>query len=105
MSQTAYLRLAHLFGAYMHQDWKTEGDDWPDLVRNFAEGQPAAALEATAAEIDQLLAEFPEDVALDDHLFRELGCYYDSRPDLGGPAVRVWLAQVAGLLRQRAGFA
>ena len=32
---TLYPLLEHMFGAYFHQDWDTEGGDWPDLVRNF----------------------------------------------------------------------
>src|SRR4051794_13282034 len=99
MTSPAYPRLAHLFGAFMHQDWDTEGKDWPDLVRNFAQGQPEAELKATANELDRLLAMFPEDAGLNDQLYGELGCYYDPRPDLGGPTVRDWLGQVAGLLR------
>ena len=34
MPRTAYPWLRHLFGAYFHQDWDTEGEDWPDIVRN-----------------------------------------------------------------------
>jgi hypothetical protein len=100
MSRTKYPRLESLFGAFFHQDWDTEGDDWPDLVRNFAQGHTVAELEATAAEVDQLLSDFPADVALEHELFRELGCEYDPRPDLGGPTVRVWLGQVAAFLRR-----
>ena len=75
-----------------------KGDDWPDLVRNYANGQPAAELEATAAEVDRLLADFHDDVALSHLLYRELWCEYDPRPDLGGPTVRAWLGQIAAFL-------
>ena len=102
MSQTTYPRLWQLFGAYMHQDWDSEGKDWPDLVRNFAGGQSPSELEATAGEVDRLLAEFPADTALRDQLYLVLGCYYDPRPDLGGPSVRAWLGQVAEFLRRGA---
>jgi hypothetical protein len=103
MSRAAYPRLGHMFGAFFHQDWDVEGDDWPDLVRNFARGQPAAELKATADEIDRLLAAFPDDTALEHELFRELGCEYDPRPDLGGPTVREWLRQIATFLRRDVG--
>ena len=102
MSTPKYPRLAQLFGAFMHQDWDTEGRDWPDLIRNFAHAQPAAEVGLTANELDRLLAEFPDDPGLSDQLYRELGCYYDPRPDQGGPTVCAWLGQVAGLLRQLA---
>ena len=61
MSQTAYPHLWQMFGAYFHQDWDTEEDDWPDLVRNFAQGQPTAELEDTGTEIDRLIADSPDD--------------------------------------------
>jgi hypothetical protein len=62
-------------------------------------------LEATAAELDRLLADFPDDAALSHQLYCDLWCEYDPRPDLGGPTVREWLGQIAALLRQRAGRA
>ncbi len=99
MSQAAYPQLWQLFGAYFHQDWDTEGDDWPDLVRNFTGGLPQSKLDATAAELDRLVADFPEDAALDRELFDVLGCSYTPRPDLGGPTVRAWLGQIAAFLR------
>jgi hypothetical protein len=88
-----------MFGAFFHQDWYTEGNDWPDLVGNFAGGQPQSELDATAAELDRLLRDFPEDAALDQELFDVLGCWYTPRPDLGGPTVRAWLGEIAGFLR------
>jgi hypothetical protein len=97
--QDAYPRISHMFGAYFHQDWGMEGGDWPDLVRNYAADQTADLLD-TAGEIDQLLSEFLSDPELDHQLYRELGCYYLPRPDLGGPSVRAWLAQVSGMLRR-----
>ena len=46
-------RLWQMFRrAFFHQDWDTEGDDWPDLVRNFVGDQPQAELDATAAELE-----------------------------------------------------
>ena len=92
-----------MFRAYFHQDWDTEGDDWPDLVSNFAQDQPPAELETTAVELDRLLADFPDDAALHDELVEVLGCCYDPRQDLGGPTVREWLGQIVASLRAEAG--
>jgi hypothetical protein len=100
MSRAAYPHLWQLFGAFFHQDWDTEGGDWPDLVHNFAHGQTCQELEATAAELDRLLRDFPVDGDLNEELFNVLGCEYDPRPDLGGPTVRVWLGQIAEHLRR-----
>jgi CdiI immunity protein len=102
MSQAAYPRLWHMFGAFFHQDWDTEGADWPDLVRNFSGGQPQSELDATAAELDRLVTDFPDDAALNHELFDVLCCSYLPRPDLGGPTVRAWLGQLAEFLRARA---
>ncbi|MEK6260191.1 MAG: contact-dependent growth inhibition system immunity protein [Planctomycetota bacterium] len=102
MSRIAYPRLWHMFGAFFHQDWDTEGDDWPDLICNFAQGQSQDELEATAVELDRLLNEITDATALEQELFHVLGCEYDPRPDLGGPTLREWLGQVASFLRQEA---
>ena len=99
MSQAAYPRLWQMFGAFFHQDWDTEGYDWTDLVRNFAGGQPQSELDATAAELDRLVADLPDDAALDRELYDVMGCSYMPRPNLGGPTVRVWLGQIAAFLR------
>ena len=99
MSQAAYPRLWQMFGAFFHQDWDCEGDDWLDLVRNFAGGQPKAELDATAAELDRLVADFPDNAALERALCDVLGCDYSPRPDLGGPTLPVWLGQIAEFLR------
>jgi hypothetical protein len=80
----------------------TEGEDWPDLVRNFAKGQAPAELQAIADELDCLLREVADDDLLNNELFSVFGCEYDPRPDLGGPTVRVWLNQIAQYLRQLA---
>ncbi len=100
-----YPRLSQLFGSFFHQDWDTEGNDWPDLVGNFALGSPATELYATADELDHLLDNCPADTALEHELFDVLYCEYTPRPDLGGPTVRVWLGQMADRLRQLAGQA
>lgn len=102
MASPTYPRLSHLFGAYMHQDWGADGEDWPDLVRNYATDQQRTELELTAAELDRLAGDFPEDTALEYQVFRVLGCEYDPRPDLGGPTVREWLVMIANFLRGRA---
>ena len=85
----------------MHQDWETEGRDWPDLVSNFVR-DGASDAESTASEIDQLLLHHTDDAALRNQVFSELHCYFDPRSDLGGPTLREWLRQVACLLREHA---
>lgn len=83
----------------MHQDWCYEGKDWPDLVYNFTQGESIADPSIVASEIEQLLANAPDDALLHDQVYREMNCYYEPRPDLGDPTVREWLTQVAAFLR------
>ena len=83
----------------MHQDWDTEGDDWPDLVRNFLRDSAPDA-ESAAREIDTLLVDHTDDADLNDVVFSKLHCSFDPRSDLGGPTLRGWLEQIAILLRQ-----
>jgi hypothetical protein len=100
-----YSRLQFMFGAYFHQDWITEGDDWPNLMANYAKDQTSEELEATAEELNRFLVECADDATLSKRLYRDLWCEYDPRPDLGGPTVRMWLSQVAEWLRARVGRA
>ena len=102
MAESSYPRLSVLFGAYMYQDWDMEADDWRGLVLDYAGHQRGAGREETAAEIDRLLASTPDDANLEDVVYRELGCYYHPRPDLGGPTVRAWLGEVTEFLRRDA---
>ncbi len=102
MSRTTYPRLWHLFGAFFHQDWCLEADSWPDVIRNFAQGEKAGELEAVAADLDRLLLDFPDDDGLDHELYYVLGCECVPCTNLGDPSVRVWLGQVSEYLRQLA---
>jgi hypothetical protein len=95
-----YPRLQQLLGAYFHQDWDLEGDDWPAIVRKYRSDVSAAEAAAAASEIEQLIADGDSDSILADRLLREFGCYYDPRPDLGGPLPREWLIQLAAALRE-----
>jgi hypothetical protein len=87
-----------MFGAYFHQDWDTEGDDWPDLVCNYL-GDTSIDAAATADEIDRLLAEGDTEERLAERLLHEFGCYYYVHHEAAGPGFRAWLGQVASMLR------
>ena len=83
-------------------DWDLEGDEWPDLLRDVTQTQPAAVLVGAAGEIDGLLAATRSDDELLRVFFGELGCRYDPRAELGPDGVRAWLMQLAALLRSEA---
>jgi CdiI immunity protein len=100
--QDSYPYLSQMFGAYFHQDWDLEGNDWPDLVENYIADEVYDPMK-TAEEIDRLLSDVTHDSDLERTLFAGLGSYYIPRRDLDGPTIREWLGQIAMLLRQRGG--
>ncbi|MFO0882746.1 MAG: contact-dependent growth inhibition system immunity protein [Pirellulales bacterium] len=97
-----YPRLEHMFGTYFHQDWDTEGNDWPDLVCNYLRDVSQQVVISTASEIDDLLAEGQTDEQLEERLLSQFGCCYDAHPDADGPGYRVWLNEIAKMLRTKA---
>ena len=101
---TLYPLLEHMFGAYFHQDWDTEGGDWPDLVRNFLRDTSVEDARVTAEEIDRLLAEGDTEERLEDRVLHEFGCCYDAHPEADGPGFRAWLEQIARMLRSTASY-
>ena len=96
-SHRTYPRLEHMFGAYFHQDWDTDGDDWPDLVRNYLRDVSQQDALSTASEIDDLLAEGQTEEQLAERLLNQFGCFYDPRPDEDG--FRAWLHEIAEMAR------
>ncbi len=89
-----YCCLDALFGAWFHQDWPAEAEDWEGVIRLFAADNTPAVVDAAAVELRTLLDETASDSLLEHTLLNELGCCYTPRPDLGGPSVRQWLEQV-----------
>ncbi|CAJ1579257.1 contact-dependent growth inhibition system immunity protein [[Mycobacterium] wendilense] len=91
--------LDQFFGAYFHQDWVFEADDWPGIVDSFVDGdrRPSAELlRQLAREID-CLRETRTEASLE-HLLDKLGVYYDPRP----LTFTAWLGQIADRLRSHA---
>lgn len=87
--------LESLIGAYLNQDvW----DFYPDLmagVDDFMKDEPDLA-EPLINEIDQLLADHPEETDVAD-LMRRLGAGFTPAED----GYRGWLARIASHLRSR----
>jgi hypothetical protein len=93
-----YPHLEQLFGAYFHQDWTEEGEDWPDIVRLYLDDSGTGVAAPTGAELRRLLDEHPSDDVLETLLDTTFGCCYMPRPDLGGPTVRGWLRELCRML-------
>jgi hypothetical protein len=88
-------RLHQLLGAYCHQDWPLEGDDWPAVAALYLRHVGGEEARTAAAALDALLGSVADDGELARIVHDELGCEYDPRPELGGPTLREWLGKVA----------
>jgi hypothetical protein len=82
--------LAHLMGAYFHQDWGFDYADVGAAVDDFVEGEPALA-PRLADEIDEVLASFTDEASLDAYL-QGIGSNYTAED---GETYRGWLTEIA----------
>ncbi|PRC43408.1 hypothetical protein C6A85_000000105505 [Mycobacterium sp. ITM-2017-0098] len=91
--------LDQFFGAYFHQDWDLEADDWQGIVDHFASANPTdEAQRQIAQEIDDVRTTRSEpDLA--QFLIRKVGVCYDPRPE---STFKEWLGQIAARLRMHA---
>jgi len=91
--------LDQFFGAYFHQDWDLEADDWQGIVDNYVNANPAAETQRQIAhEIDDVRTSRSES-ELAQFLIRGVGVCYDPRPEV---TFREWLGQIATRLREHA---
>jgi len=90
--------LRQFLGAYFHQDWDLESDNWEGVVDNYVNDDPVAEpLRTLAREIDNLRTTRTE-TDLSQFLLRTVGVYYAPEPLAYGE----WLCQIANRLRQHA---
>ena len=83
--------IAHLVGAYFHQDWADDfAGDPQAAVDAFIAGTPDLA-PRLPAEIDQVLAELTDDAAIEAYL-ESLGCEYTPVPN---ETYGSWLNEIA----------
>ena len=89
--------LRHFFGAYFHEDWVLEVDDWQRVVDSFVQDeQPSPELlRALTQEINDLIAECTE-LDVEQLVTRTMGANYCPLPEF---TYKEWLAQVAARLR------
>ncbi|WP_422742042.1 contact-dependent growth inhibition system immunity protein [Mycobacterium sp. WMMD1722] len=91
--------LEQFFGAYFHQDWPLEADDWQQIVDRYSASSTRTPqhLRALASHIDGL-----RDQSKNSDLptiMMEIGGFYDPRPEM---TYSEWLIHVAERLRQNA---
>lgn len=90
-----YPALENFLAAYFHQDWAMEHDTPEAVVAHYRDAEPAAQVDATRAELAQLLGEDLDEAQLAARA-RALGCEFD--PGRDGRTWRAWLGAVqAGL--------
>lgn len=88
--------LRRLFAAYLNEDWRTLGPRPEDAVARYAAEVSAAQREATAREVERLLARAASEAALR-RVLDDLRCGYD--PGADGRTRRAFLASVRDALR------
>jgi hypothetical protein len=86
---TTYPQLAHLAGAYFHQDYDLDAPTPPDIIHNFVDGEEPGAITELAAEITNILNSDMTDSQIGDLWIRTLHASYE--PPKDGLTYRAWL--------------
>jgi hypothetical protein len=91
--------LEQFFGAYFHQDWLLEADDWQGIVDQYSASSTRTSqqLRTLATHIDELRDSHP-DSELPGAIL-DMGGFYDPRPEM---TYSDWLGHIAKRLRQHA---
>lgn len=85
--------LDHLIGGYFHQDWKTDGDTWEDVVKFFCRMEQPEHRRGVVKDIEELLRLSETEFQLLQAL-NAFGCAY--RVD---GSIREWLNGVGDIVR------
>lgn len=91
--------MDQFFGAYLHQDWPFEAEDWEGIVDQYCASptRTPEQLRTLADQIDELIATCTESEL--PSVILNMGAFYDPRPQLTYTA---WLQQVAARIREHA---
>ena len=87
MTETA---LEHFIGAYLHQDFDVDGDEWGAL-QTFLGDEGTARARELADDIDRVLARFADENGVREAL---LGMGLGFSPEVDGETCRGWLVRV-----------
>jgi hypothetical protein len=97
MKSNEIAELHQFLGAYFHQDWAADGSEPDDMVHLFInDGHSLDELMRVVHQISNYIEHKGNDVAIEEGLLSELGCYY--RPSADGIGAAAWLRHVARLL-------
>jgi len=85
--------LNHLLGGYFHQDWRTDGDTWEDVVKFFCRMERLEHSRGVLKDMEKLLRMGETELQFLQAL-NAFGCAY--RVD---GSIREWLICVADIVR------
>ncbi|MFJ5257175.1 contact-dependent growth inhibition system immunity protein [Pseudomonas sp. NPDC088414] len=68
--------LHDFFGAYFHQDWLIEYDTPDEIIADFLQTSDPEIILSVCKELQFLLSQNKDELALRDYLLRKLSCYY-----------------------------
>jgi hypothetical protein len=95
---TAYPQLAHLAGAYFHQDYDLDAPAPAGIIRNFLDGEEPAAIRELAAEVRGLLESGMTESQIGDLWIKTLQSSYEPAKD--GLTYRAWLTATLNALER-----
>jgi hypothetical protein len=87
-----YPALYQLLAGYFHEDWRDDAPTTDAVVRGYVVDAPPAAVQATRADLDRLLARRLSEPDLSRLLSDGFGCDY--APEADGIAPSRWLAEL-----------
>jgi hypothetical protein len=85
--------LSHLIGGYFHQDWKTDGDTWEDVVKFFCRMEQPQHRRGVVEDIEELLRLSETELQLLQAL-NAFGCAYRNQG-----SIREWLRAIVDIAR------
>jgi hypothetical protein len=89
--------LHDFFGAYFHQDWLIEHATPDNVIADFLQASDAEIVQLVCRELQLLLAQNKDELAMKDYLLRNLSCYYCYWNEWASG--RAWLSYVLAALQ------
>jgi hypothetical protein len=101
MTARNFDELKDFFSGYFHEDWVLEAEVPDQIISSYlACGRSSKDLRELAGQMLRFADAYSDDVALEQALFSELGCYY--LPSVDKISAREWLQHVASILLEAA---
>jgi hypothetical protein len=95
---STYPRLAHLAGAYFHQDYDLDAPTPAGIITSFLDGEEPATAAELAGEIASILGSDMTETQIDALWVTELHAYYEPARD--ALTYRAWLTTLLSALQR-----